>query len=87
MIDRYSREEFAQALAASIEGLKKAGIEFKGHRVDGEAARGIIDTAKKLGCDNIEMDTRGCAAVANPVLGWIATNVLHLATAPVTLVH
>lgn len=86
-LDRYYQEESAAALAPAEELLKKAGVRFVEHRVVGDIAHGIVDTATKLGCANIYMGTRGHTAVSNLVLGSVAVKVLHLTKIPVVLAH
>lgn len=87
MLDRYYQDECNAALAPSVALLKDANIVFVEHRLVGEIAQTIIETATKYGCENIVMGTRGHSAVANLVLGSIATKVLHFSKVPVTLVH
>ena len=56
------------------------------HLVIGDPATAIVKLARRLNCDLIVMGTRGMGKVAGLVLGSVATKVVHLADAPVTLV-
>lgn len=52
----------------------------------GETAETIATVARRLKCGGIVMGTRGMGAVGTLFLGSVATKVVHLAKAPVTLV-
>ncbi len=87
MRERYYREECDAALAPCTALFYAAGLKYQTHRAIGPIAPTIVQTARELGCESIYMGTRGHSAVANVVVGSIATQVLHLAGVPVTLVH
>lgn len=87
MVDKYYNEECEAALGPCVKLLRSAGMAFKEHRVVGEIAQSIVNTANELGCGSIVMGTRGHTAVTNLVLGSVAVKVLHVAKVPVTLVH
>jgi len=55
--------------------------------VVGDVAPSIVARARDLGCRLIMVGTRGMGAMANLVLGSVATKVVHLSEMPVTLVH
>lgn len=86
MIERYYREEGESRLAAVKKILDAAGARYESHVFVGPIAETIVEESKKLGCDMICMGTRGAGAMANMLLGSIATRVLQLSTVPVTLV-
>ena len=87
MIERYYDEECAEMLAPSKAALAAAGVNFTAHRRVGSIAESIIEQAKHSACNMMYMGTRGRTALANMVMGSVATKVLHLAHIPVVLVH
>lgn len=87
MIERYYREEGEKALAPSKALLDQAKIRYASHILVGDIAKCIVEHAEKSGCAMIFMGTRGMTAMSNMLVGSIATKVLHLAHAPVVLVH
>lgn len=52
----------------------------------GPTAQQICRAATDHGCDTIIMCTRGMGAIANLLMGSVATKVVHLSTVPVLLV-
>lgn len=82
----HARDHGHEATAKACALLKRAGIDFRLHLEMGEAAEVIAKFARKLKCDAIFMGTRGLGPVKGLVMGSVATKVLHLAAAPVTLV-
>jgi nucleotide-binding universal stress UspA family protein len=86
MIDNYYRDEGNAALAPSRALLDEAGLPYTPHILVGDVAETLIAHAAASGCREICLGTRGMTAIANLVMGSIATRVVHLATIPVTLV-
>lgn len=76
----------AQALARCAALLDKADIRYHLQVFDGDAARTIIQQAKRARCDLVVMGTRGRGAISKLLLGSVASKVVHLAPVPVTLV-
>jgi nucleotide-binding universal stress UspA family protein len=74
------------ALAPAIAKLKRAGVHHITHTVCGDTADAIVRAARRLRCDSIVMGTRGMGAIGNLLIGSVANRVIHLASAPVTLV-
>jgi len=72
---------------AAIERLRQEGVTAVGEAIIGDIAPAIAQRADALECNLIVMGTRGMGAVANLVLGSVATKVLHLTRRPVLLVH
>ena len=72
--------------AAARELLADAQVPCRLHLVAGDPATTIAKLAGKLKCDLIVMGTRGTGTVRGLVFGSVATKVVHLAAAPVTLV-
>jgi len=87
MIERYYQEEGERMLAAARRLLDAGGIPYVPHILVGQIAETIVDHAHRSGCQMIYMGTRGMSALPNLVMGSTATKVLHLADAPVVLVH
>jgi nucleotide-binding universal stress UspA family protein len=53
---------------------------------NGDTAEVIVKFAKKTGCHEIVMGTRGLGRLKGLVMGSVATKIVQLATVPVTLV-
>ena len=76
-------EKIVQAAQTAV---RESGLRCTGHVRIGQAAHEIAACAGEEHCDAIVMGTRGLGRVAGLVLGSVATQVVHLATVPVTLV-
>jgi nucleotide-binding universal stress UspA family protein len=61
-------------------------VRFESEVLVGDVPTAIAACAEERGCDGIVMGTRGMSAIANLVLGSVATEVIHLTRSPVTLV-
>ena len=66
--------------------LDDAGIQYAFRIELGPIAETIAQYAQNNQCEQIIMGTRGMSAISNLILGSVATKVIHLAHAPVTLV-
>jgi len=86
-IQRYYEDEGEAALAAAKKKLDKARIKYTASVLVGQVAESIVAHASKTRCDQIFIGTRGNTAVANLLLGSVATKVLHLSRTPVLLVR
>lgn len=80
------RQHSDELLKPAIAMAEAAGLTFKTEIRTGNVADEIALCAEENKCDAIVMGTRGMGAVANLLLGSIATKVIHLAKVPVTLV-
>lgn len=87
MIEKYYSEEGGKALAPARKLLDAAGIRYVPHILVGEVAPSLVAHSEKTGCQMLYMGTRGLSAMANLMVGSVATKVLHLCTVPVVLVH
>jgi len=87
MVQLYYKEESDRALAPSAQVLDDAGVRYAARVLVGDIPQTIAQHALQSGFDMIYMGTRGMTAIANLVLGSIATKVLHLAEVPVVLVR
>ena len=76
----------AQALKGALSKCKAAGIEFKPIARAGRTATTIAEIAREEGVGQIVMGTRGLGGVQGLLLGSVATQVIHLAEVPVTLI-
>jgi nucleotide-binding universal stress UspA family protein len=85
-IETYQREEGDKSLSSARRLLDAAGIAHVPHILLGPVGSAIGDFAAQNGCDGIVMGTRGLGGVTGLVLGSVATQVLQVATVPVTLI-
>jgi nucleotide-binding universal stress UspA family protein len=85
-LEAMQREQSEAVLVQARPVLAEAGITYTEHVMTGRVADAIARCADELGCDGIVMGTRGLGAVANLVVGSVASRVVHLAKVPVTLV-
>lgn len=83
----YYKEESAAALAPAEKILRSEGIPFHSHYKVGDIAKEIHAFALKKKIDLIAMGSHGHGALANVVLGSIATKVLAASTVPVLIVR
>ena len=86
MVTKYYQDEGQQALRASRVLLDAAGIRYNPHILVGDIADTIVKHATSAQCRTICMGTRGMSALANAVMGSIATKVVQRSTVPVLLV-
>lgn len=73
-------------LQPAIGAAKSAGVSFESEIATGDPAVTIAKLADERHCDAIVMGTRGMSAIANLMMGSVATKVVHFSTMPVTLV-
>ena len=84
--DQYHHDEGIKALAAARKLLDEAGLKYLYHISVGEPGEIIAHFVKEKQIQQVVMGTRGAGAVANMLLGSVATKVLHLVEVPVLLV-
>ena len=84
--EQYHHDEGIQALAGARKLLDDAGLKYTYHISVGEAGEVIASFCKDKQIEQVVMGTRGAGAVANMLLGSVATKVLHLVEVPVLLV-
>jgi len=85
-IARFYREESDNALASARKLLESEGLPVHAAMRIGSTGQAIVDHGRKLPCDEIVMGTRGLGRIGSLVLGSVATQVVHLAEFPVTLI-
>jgi nucleotide-binding universal stress UspA family protein len=86
LIAQAQQEQGEKILKSAGALLNKAAIAYHQHFEIGPIASRIVNYAKKHGCDTIVMGSRGMGALGNLLLGSIASQVIHLAEIPVTLI-
>lgn len=84
--EKYHHDEGVKALAGARELLDKAGLKYAYHIIVGEAGPTIAHFVREKQIQQVVMGTRGAGAVANMLLGSVATKVLHLVDVPVLFV-
>ena len=85
-IQNWHREEAEKALASGKRLLDAAGLTYKTHIGVGDPGDVIAGFAKKLGCGQIIMGTRGHGSALGLLLGSVAQHVTSHADVPVTLI-
>jgi nucleotide-binding universal stress UspA family protein len=85
-IEEESERSSEQALKAAIEACQAAGVSYTARSETGMPAATIDRIAREEKVDHIVMGTRGMGGIRGLALGSIATQVLHIAEVPVTLV-
>jgi nucleotide-binding universal stress UspA family protein len=86
-VHAYYDEESESALAEPRKLLAARNVTHTIEKRVGDAAEEIIDVATKGGYDLIAMGTHGRTALANLVLGSVATKVLAGTKLPVLFLH
>jgi nucleotide-binding universal stress UspA family protein len=84
-VESYYREESEAALAGAAAFLSVRGIPFVSERRVGDPADEIVKFATGGQFDMIAMGTHGHTALANLVMGSVATKVLAVSKIPVLL--
>ena len=74
------------ALNSALSKCKAANISFKPIARTGQVARTIAEVAREEGVNQIVMGTRGLGGIQGLLLGSVATQVIHLAEVPGTLI-
>ncbi|MBL8706618.1 MAG: universal stress protein [Rhodospirillales bacterium] len=82
----YHRDEGMRALGPALDAAKAAGVAHAPHIGVGGPGEVVAGFCKELGCDHIVMGTRGLGSGMGLLLGSVATDVVHHASVPVTLV-
>lgn len=85
-IQNWHREEAEKALAGGKRLLDAAGLTYTTHIGVGIPGDVIAAFAKKLGCGQIIMGTRGHGSALGLLLGSVAQHVTSHAEMPVTLI-
>lgn len=85
-ISELQRSGAEEALREAEAALRAAGLEYRTHVAQGDAAETILRLCAELDCHQIVMGTRGMTALGGLLLGSVSSKVLHGAPVPVTLV-
>ncbi|KAB2939589.1 MAG: universal stress protein [Hyphomicrobium sp.] len=75
-----------EALKSALSKCKGVNIAFKPLVRAGQVAKAIAEVAREEGVGQIVMGTRGLGGVQGLLLGSVATQMIHLAEVPVTLI-
>jgi nucleotide-binding universal stress UspA family protein len=86
-LDSYHREEGMKVLAEAAKIVEAAGKRAHLHVGVGDPAATVLSFAKRLGCAQIIMGTRGLGGVGALLLGSVARDVAGGAEVPVTLLR
>lgn len=87
LLDGYYRDEAEKALAPVREAARQHGLTIAAHREAGHAAQTIAAFAEREQVDLVVMGSHGYSALANIVLGSVATGVLAHCKVPVLIVR
>lgn len=79
-------ESVDQNIKRVVELFEAAGVKTTAVIEEGEFAQTIIDTANKLGVDQIVLGARGLGRIKGMVLGSVSQKVVQLSTCPVTII-
>jgi nucleotide-binding universal stress UspA family protein len=85
-IDQAVKRASHSALNAAQAACRSAGVAFRTRTEIGPIAETVVRVARNERADQIVMGTRGLGRIRGLLLGSIATQVVHLAPMPVTLV-
>lgn len=83
---KMAEEYGADTLEPVTTKLQTAGLKTVAYVKRGDIGKHIVDLANQVHANMIVMGTHGLSALSGLLLGSVATQVLHLATCPVTLV-
>ena len=86
MIKEHQQRMSEEALGPARALAERLGVMFDCYVRVGDPAEVIATFAQRTRCREIIMGTRGLGRVRGLLLGSVTTKVIHLATAPVTLV-
>jgi nucleotide-binding universal stress UspA family protein len=86
-VNNYYKEEAEVALAVAEKPLRDAGISFQSGYSVGDIAEELQKYADKHGIELLVMGSHGHGALANVVLGSVATKVLAKSKVPVLVVR
>ena len=75
-----------QALKDAVGKSEAANVTFEVLARTGHTAEAIAQVAREEDIDHIVMGTRGLGGIEGLLLGSVATQVIHLAKVPITLI-
>ena len=85
-VQELASERSAQALKDATERCEASSADFKALVRTGQTAKAIAQIAQEEDVRHIVMGTRGLGGVQGLLLGSVATQVIHLADVPITLI-
>lgn len=86
-VQKYYDDESRQVLDPAVARAKGKGVDATGVKLVGDPAREIARLAESGGYDLIGLGTHGHTALANLVMGSVATKVVACAKMPVLLLR
>jgi nucleotide-binding universal stress UspA family protein len=86
-LHRYYEDECNAAIAPALDRLNAAAVTHEAIRKVGDPAAEIVRQAKEGGYDLLAVGTHGHTALANVVMGSVATKVVASSTVPVLLLR
>ena len=86
VFDEWGSLEAEQATRDARALLHMAGVRYRLHEAEGDAAREIVRLAGELASELIVMGTRGLGAVHHALIGSVALKVAQASPVPVVLV-
>jgi nucleotide-binding universal stress UspA family protein len=86
MIAEYTERQSEEALQPARKAAKRHGVKPRFHVEKGDPAEEIVRFARRHGCEEIIIGTRGQGRVKGMLMGSVALKVVHLSNVPVTLV-
>ena len=85
-LERAVKRASQSALKPAIAACRAAGVAFDAATETGSIAKAVVRVALRERADQIVMGTRGLSRIRGLLMGSTATQVVHLAPMPVTLV-
>jgi len=85
-VQEFASQRSAQALKDATAKCEASSIDFKPLVRTGQTAKAITQIAQEEDVKHIVMGTRGLGGVKGLLLGSVATQVIHLADVPITLI-
>jgi nucleotide-binding universal stress UspA family protein len=86
-LNDYHREEGMKVLEGARKLVEQAGLPMHLHVGVGDADKTVLAFARRLGCQQIVMGTRGLSGVAGLIMGSVTSHVVAESDIPVTLVR
>ena len=85
-LDDFREEQGTKVLQSVRAALDDAEVAYTSHIGVGDIAETIVSYVREHNIDEVVMGTRGLGSIGSLLLGSVATKVIHLSPAPVTLI-
>lgn len=86
VLERVSGAAGNHSLAAAVDLLQQAEIEFEKEVLSGDPAHTILEAGERYDCEAVVIGARGRGVVRSALLGSVSQAVLHGSPVPVTIV-